>query len=94
MKQLVLENDRGKKGVGDSEVQKEIYAFGKELVGSKIVALIGGRGQPALGTSCCPRGMSAVGVRHRPKKRKPQQRSTGARARGGKDEDASALFDI
>ena len=44
MKQLVLENDRGKKGVGDSEVQKEIYAFGKELVGSKIVALIGGEG--------------------------------------------------
>ena len=26
MKQLVLENDRRKKGVGDSEVQKEIYA--------------------------------------------------------------------
>ena len=37
MKQLVLENDRRKKGVGDSEVQKEIYAFGKGLVGSKIV---------------------------------------------------------
>ena len=46
-----------------------------------------------LGTSCCPRGMSAAGVRHRPKKSKPQQRSAGARARGGKDEDTSALFD-
>ena len=52
MKRLVLEIDRGKKGVGDSEVQKEVYAFGKGLVGSKIVtelyaayvASIGGEG--------------------------------------------------
>ena len=52
MKQPVLEKDRRKKGVGDSEVQKEIYAAGKELAGSKIVnelyavyvASIGGKG--------------------------------------------------
>ena len=52
VKQLVLENDRRKKGVCDSEVQEEIYAVGKELVTSKTinnlyasyVALIGGEG--------------------------------------------------
>ena len=56
MKQLVLENDRRKKGVGDSEVQKDIYAVGKELIGSKIVnelyavyvASIGGKGNLPL----------------------------------------------